>query len=157
MKSLKIWSLAVVLLMAMVGCKPSPGPDGPGNDTNGGFETIENEWKLVSVNGEANKFHVYISFDQGFFTMYQQMYTLDFKLYEGQYTVSGNKLSGEYFDGGAWKSQYTGGVSADGKMLTLKSTDENPITCVYEACTIPEDVINEATTGTRSESVIPFL
>lgn len=157
MKSLKIWSLAVVLLMAMVGCKPSSGPDGPGNNTNGGFETIENEWKLVSVNGEANKFHVYISFDQGFFTMYQQMYTLDFKLYEGQYTVSGNKLSGEYFDGGAWKSQYTGGVSADGKMLTLKSTDENPITCVYEACTIPEDVINEATTGTRSESVIPFL
>ena len=66
-------------------------------------------------------------------------------------------LSGEYFEGGAWKSQYTGGVSADGKMLTLKSTDENPITCVYEACTIPEDVINEATTGTRSESVIPFL
>jgi hypothetical protein len=153
MKSLKIWSLAVVLLLAMVGCKPNPGP---GPDVNG-FDAIENEWKLVSVNGVANDFNVYISFSDGFFAMYQQVYTLNYKFYEGQYSVSGNKLTGEYFDAGAWKCAYTGGVSTDGKTLTLKSDEENPITCVYEACTIPEDVKNEAVNGTRAADVLPFL
>ena len=39
----------------------------------------------------------------------------------------------------------------------LKSDEENPITCVYEACTIPESVREEALAGTRSVDVVPFL
>ena len=154
MKSLKIWSLAVVLLMAMVGCKPTPGP---GPEDTGSFDLLENEWKLVSVNGEANEFHVYLSFGQGNFAIFQQIYTLEYKFYDGTYTISGNKLTGEYYDAGAWKCGYTGGISEDGNTMTLISDDDQAMKCIYEACTIPEEVRNEATSGTRCAEVTPFL
>lgn len=156
MKSLKIWSLVAVLLMTLVSCGEKPGPNGGGDDA-GNFDNIEKEWKLVSVNGEANEFNVYISFDQGTFAMYQQVYTLGYQFYDGEYKVEGGKLTGEYFEGGEWKCAYTGGVSEDGNTLTLKSDEVNPITCVYEACTIPEDVREEALAGTRALDVVPFL
>lgn len=153
MKSLKILSLVAVLLMTLVGCKKNN--EVP--SASGSFDAIENEWKLVSVNGVANDFDVYISFDGGFFAMYQQVYTLDYKFYDGEYKVEGGKLTGEYFEAGAWKCAYTGGVSEDGKTLTLKSDEVNPVTCVYEACTIPEIVKEEALADTRSMEVVPFL
>lgn len=142
--------------MAMVGCSEKTG-GGSDDPAAGNFDAIEKEWKLVSVNGEANEFSVYISFDQGTFALYQQVYTLDYKFYDGEYKVEGGKLTGEYFEGGAWKCAYTGGVSEDGKTLTLKSDDKNAITCVYEACTIPEEVMEEALSTTRSVDVVPFL
>lgn len=169
MKMFKIWSLAVVLLMTMVACggdKDNNTGKTPGGTTvTGNLSNIEKEWKLVSVNGIENDFHVYISFSEGYFAMYQQVYTLDFKFYEGDYEVSGKKLSGEYLfvdeDGKdvyeAWKCSYTGGISADGNTMTLKSNEEAPLTCVYEACTIPEDVKKEAHASTRSAEVLPFL
>ena len=142
--------------MAMVGCSETTG-GGSDDPAAGNFDAIEKEWKLVSVNGEANEFNVYISFDQGTFAMYQQVYTLDYQFYDGEYKVEGGKLTGEYFEGGAWKCAYTGGVSEDGNTLTLKSDETNSITCVYEACTIPENIKDEALAGTRAVEVVPFL
>ena len=157
MKSLKIWSLIVMFAMAMASCESIGGPGDGGNDGKlSGFGAIEQEWKLVSVNGVENDFSVYINFSGGSFTMYQQVYTVDFLLYEGAYSVSGNTLSGTYTDGTAWKSEYTGGISADGNSMTLKSKEDKPVTYVYEVCTIPLDVIEEAT-ATRSMEVVPFL
>lgn len=155
MKIFKMLSLAAVVLFA-VACNNGKDPDAP---KVGSFDAIENEWKLVSVDGVANEFTVYIKFDAGSFAMYQQVYTWDYVFYDGAYSIDGGVLSGSYFSGGAWKTSYTGGVSADGKTLTLKSKEENPITCVYEACTIPEEVINEALNqdGTRVMDVVPFL
>lgn len=155
MKSLKILSLVMMLVLALTGCKDKNG-NGDGNVAVGGFDNIEQEWKLVSVNGVPNDFHVYISFNDGSFAMYQQVYTLDFLFYDGEYTVSGNTLSGNYFDGSDWKCNYTGGITEDGKTMTLKSAETNPVTFVYEACTIPEDVKAEAT-ATRAIDVVPFL
>lgn len=142
--------------MAMVGCSKKTG-GGSDDPVASNFDAIEKEWKLVSVNGEANEFNVYISFDQGTFALYQQVYTLDYKFYDGEYEVEGGKLTGEYFEGGAWKCAYTGGVSEDGNTLTLKSDETSPITCVYEACTIPENIKEEALAGTRAAEVVPFL
>mgnify|MGYP003290199629 CR=1 FL=1 len=144
-------SLAAVVLFA-VACG-GKNPDGP---KVGGFENIENEWKLVSVDGVANDFSVYIKFDNGTFAMYQQVYSWNYVLYDGEYSVDGGVLSGSYFDGGDWKTSYTGGVSEDGNTLTLKSKETTPVTYIYEACTIPEDIKNEAL-GTRSVEVVPFL
>ena len=156
MKSLKFLALVVVAIMSLVACDKNPDeqktPTGSGS-----FDTIENEWKLISVNGTPNEFNVYISFEAGFFAIYQQVYTLDYKFYDGEYKVEGGKLTGEYMGGGAWKCAYTGGVSEDGNTLTLKSEEENPITCVYEACTIPEIVKEEALAGTRALDITPFL
>ena len=155
MKSLKIWSLVALIALAMTACGKTPGPGG--EPQVGGFDKIEQEWKLVSVNGTNADFSVYMSFSSGMFAIYQQVYTIDYKFFEGEYEVSGNTLSGSYFDGGDWKCDYTGGITDDGKTMTLKSTDEHPMTFVYEACTIPQDIKDEAL-GTRAEeAVVPFL
>lgn len=166
--------------MTMVACggdkddknnnKPNNNGNGNGNgsgiEISGNLDAIDNEWKLVSVNGVANDFHVYISFTEGAFAMYQQIYSLDFKYYEGNYTASGQNLSGEYLfvdESGKdvyepWKCSYTGGISEDGNTMTLVSNEEHPIVSVYEACTIPEDVRNEAHgRESRAVGVEPFL
>ncbi len=151
MKIFKTLALVAVVLFA-VACN--------GNKNNGpkigGFDKIENEWKLISVDGVANDFTVYIKFESGVFDLYQQVYSWDYVFYDGEYSVSGGVLSGSYFEGGDWKTSYTGGVSEDGKLLTLKSKETTPVTYVYEACTIPESVIEEAT-ATRAIEVAPFL
>ena len=152
----KLWSIAVVLLMAMVACeKPNNG-----NNNGGGNEPkltiVEKEWKMVSVNDVEPEFTVYLYLESGIFNMYQQIYTLDYLYFEGDYTISGNTLSGVYIDGTEWKCDYQGSVSEDGNTLTLVSKESNPITCIYEACEIPTDVINEAL-STRSMEVVPFL
>lgn len=154
MKIFKMLSLAVAVLFA-VACGEKNNPsDGPVSV--GGWDNLEQEWKLVSVDGVANDFSVYIKFEGGIFALYQQVYTWDYQFFEGEYSIDGGVLSGTYFDGGEWKTSYTGGVSDDGKFLTLKSNDTTPVTYIYEACTIPEEVMNEAT-ATRSAEVVPFL
>ena len=153
MKIFKMLAMAAALFCA-VACGDKPGK--PNDPKVGNFDAIENEWKLVSVDGVANDFSVYISFTDGLFFLYQQVYSWDYVLYEGEYTVEGGVLNGTYFDGGNWKTAYTGGVSEDGKTLTLKSKETTPVTYIYEACSIPEEVLNEAT-GTRSVEVVPFL
>ena len=152
MKIFKMLSLAAIVLFA-VACNNGKTPEGP---TVGGFEDIEKEWKLVSVNGVANDFSVYIKFESGIFVLYQQIYSWDYVAYSGEYSIDNGVLSGSYFDDGDWKTSYTGGVSDDGKFLTLKSKETTPVTYVYEACTIPEEIMNEVT-ATRAESVVPFL
>ena len=156
MKSLKIWSLVALIALAMTACNKKPGPGGE-DPKLGGFDKIEQEWKLVSVDGVPADFNVYISFSSGMFALYQQVYSVDFKFYDGMYKVDGNTLSGSYFDGGDWKCAYTGGITEDGKTMTLKSKDEHPVKYVYESCTIPEIVKEEATLSTRSVEEIPFL
>jgi hypothetical protein len=155
MKIFKMLSLATLLLLTVVACnnKNHGGSDEP---SIGGWENLEQEWKLVSVDGVANDFSVYIKFESGIFALYQQVYTWDYKFFEGEYSVDGGVLSGSYFEGGEWKTSYTGGVSEDGKFLTLKSKESTPVTYIYEACTIPDEVYNEAT-ATRALDVVPFL
>jgi hypothetical protein len=155
MKIFKMLSLATLLLLTVVACnnKNNGVSDEP---SIGGWENLEQEWKLVSVDGVANDFSVYIKFESGIFALYQQVYTWDYKFFEGEYSVDGGVLSGSYFDGGEWKTSYTGGVSEDGKFLTLKSKESTPVTYIYEACTIPDEVYNEAT-ATRALDVVPFL
>lgn len=154
MKIFKVWSIAVVLLIAMVACE-KPNNNGGGVDVPT-LTIVEKEWKLVSVNDVEPEFTVYLYLESGIFNMYQQIYTLDYLYYEGDYTIKGDTLSGVYVDGSAWKCDYQGSVSEDGNTLTLVSKESNPITCVYEACEIPMDVINEAL-STRSMEVVPFL
>lgn len=153
MKIFKMLSLAAALLFAVACGEKENNPNGP---SVGGWDNLEKEWKLVSVDGVANDFTVYISFEGGSFALYQQVYSWDYVFYDGQYSVDGDVLSGTYFDGGAWKTSYTGGVSEDGNILTLKSNESLPVTYIYEACTIPEDIKAEAT-ATRAAEVVPFL
>lgn len=158
MKIFKMFALAAVVLFTVACGKDNnnPGTTGGNNTEIAGFDAIEKEWKLISVDGVANDFSVYISFTDGIFFLYQQVYSWDYVLYEGQYTIDGGVLNGTYVDGSSWKTPYTGGVSEDGQYLILKSKEATPVTYMYEACTIPDEVFDEAT-GTRAEEIVPFL
>lgn len=156
MKNLKIWSLIALFALAMSACDKAPNNSVVPPQQNGNLDAIEQEWKLVSVNETPADFNVYMSFSAGMFSIYQQVYTLNYQLFEGQYEVNGNTLSGSYYDEGAWKCDYTGGISEDGKTMTLVSNQEHPVTYVYEACTIP-DIVREEASQTRSVGVVPFL
>ena len=77
---------------------------------------------------------------------------MDYELYTGTFTISGDTLNGTYADGTKWASEYK--FAKSDKTLTL--VDSTDVTGVYEKCTIPEEIIAEATT-TRSAEVVPFL
>lgn len=122
--------------------------DGPTRPTYEGepLGDISNTWKLVSVNDVKPEFTVYVEFADGLFYIYQQVYELGYVLYEGDYTIDYNIVSGKYLDGTKWKSSYVGELSELGDTLTMVSKEENPMVNVYEVCVIPDDVIEEAET-----------
>lgn len=138
---IKIYALLVSLLMLMVAC----GKDDVKESSNT-LTGITKDWKLISVNGEEPEFTVYMRFEGAEFWIYQQLYTLNYVMYDGTFSVKGDVLSGSYFDGSNWKCKYKGSISEDGEFLELVSKEKKPITSLYEACTIPESVISEATT-----------
>ncbi len=148
MKRFKIYALVVSLLMLVVACG---GDDEGKKPTPPAYEGVElgdinKSWKLVSVNGVEPEFTVYVDFYYGIFYMYQQVYSLNYVAYEGNYSVEYNILSGVYDDGTEWKSSYVGVLSESGDTLTLTSQETNPIVNVYEACDIPQEVIDETQT-----------
>ena len=149
MKSLKIVSWAMLLLVALTGCgdkeKPKPGEK----------SVVAGEWSLVQWNDATPDFHVYIDFNSdGTFQMYQQVWSFDYEFFEGMYTLTGDVLTGKYADGTAWACGYR--VSIVDGQLFMYSQEDTPVTSVYEKCTIPEQIKIEATT-TRSADVVPFL
>mgnify|MGYP003300934946 FL=1 len=146
MRYLKILSLVVLSLVLMTACKNK-------DNNKGDRDAVEGEWALVSWNEETPEFSVYISFAaDGSFAIYQQVWSLDYELFTGTFTVSGDTLKGTYADGTKWASEYKF-VKSDNTLTLVDSAD---VTGVYEKCTIPEEIIAEATT-TRSEEVVPFL
>lgn len=147
MKSLKIWSLIALFAMALVGC-------GGDDDNNGG--DIYGKWKLTSVSDCIPEFNVYVEFTkEGKFNLYQQVWTLTYEHYTGTFNVDGDVISGKYSDGSAWTGSYN--FSATNSKLTLINTANSDEVNVYTECNIPRAVIDEATTATRSEDVVPFL
>ena len=153
MKSLKIWSLIALFAMALVGC---------GGDKEGSGDTpivqtdIYGKWHLATVSGSAPEFDIYIEFTkEGEFNIYQQVWTLTYEHYTGTFTSKGDVLSGEYSDGTAWTGSYK--YSVANSKLTLTNVENSDEVNVYTACKIPAEVIEEATTATRAEGVVPFL
>ncbi|MBO7199084.1 MAG: lipocalin family protein [Alistipes sp.] len=148
MKSFKIVALAMMLLVAFTGCEPASGPGGKAKGVVG-------EWSLVQWNEEAPEFHVYVAFAaDGTFEMYQQVWSFDYELFKGEYTLSGDVLTGVYEDGTNWACAYR--VEKVDDKLYMYSQEDISVTSVYEACTIPVEIIGEATT-TRTAEVVPFL
>lgn len=156
MKNFKIWSLVAIMMVAFTSCGDPDGPNNGGGG-NGDIAQLVNEWVLTSYNGEEPVFVVYIDFnDDNTYSMYQQVYSLNYVLYEGDYNVKNSILTGTYEDGTNWMSAYKVSVSEDGTTLTMASQDDLSVVSIYEATTIPEDVKAEAA-DTRAEEVVPFL
>jgi hypothetical protein len=88
--------------------------------------------------------------------MYQMVYTNQYQFYQGTYTLTKNVLAGSYLGGKTWKCDYKVSISEDEQQMTLVSVEDESITCVYEATTIPESVKSEAVV-TRAAGVEPML
>lgn len=156
MKSLKIWSLIALFAMALVGC-------GGDDDTNNGGGTkpivqtdIYGKWHLATVSGSAPEFDIYIEFTkEGKFNIYQQVWTFTYEHYSGTFNIIGDMIKGTYSDGTAWTGSYK--FSVANSKLRLTNVENSDEVNVYDACVIPEEVIEEAITATRAEGVVPFL
>lgn len=146
MKSFKIISLAMMLLVALTGCGEKEGGKGV---------KVAGEWQLVQWNDATPEFKVYIDFNaDGTFEMYQQVWSFDYELYTGKYVVTGDVMTGTYADGSNWACGYKVNV-VDGQ-LTMYSQEDQSVTSLYVKCTIPEEIKAEAST-TRAMEVVPFL
>lgn len=146
MKSFKIFSLAMLMLLALTGCGEKEGGKGV---------KVAGEWQLVQWNDATPEFKVYIDFNaDGTFEMYQQVWSFDYELYTGKYVVTGDVMTGTYADGSNWACGYKVNV-VDGQ-LTMYSQEDQSVTSLYEKCTIPEEIKDEAST-TRAMEVVPFL
>ena len=94
------------------------------------------EWKLTSPDAA-----VYVSFGTDkTFEEYQRLNGESYELRRGQWTLSGNILSGKYNDGEDWAYAYQ--VTIDDKTLTLSAQEDRAIENVYVKCEIP-DIIKE--------------
>lgn len=147
MKSLKIFSLALLLVFAAVGCKNPSASQGGGE--------LAGEWVLASWNGSEPEFNVYIDFNEnGTFEMFQQVWSFDYEYFEGTYSINGDILTGTYSNGTNWACGYKF-ETLDGQ-LKLASQEDQSVVSIYESCTIPAEIKTEAT-ETRSAEVVPFL
>lgn len=159
MKNFKLYVLAMSLLTLVVACggdddtsaTPST-PSTPSVEEGVALGDISNSWKLISVNDVEPEFTVYVQFDRGLFYMYQQIYSLNYVVYEGSYNIKHNIVNGRYDNGDMWKCSYMGELSQSGDILTMISQEKYPITNVYEVCEIPAEVIK----GAETRSFVDF-
>ena len=138
----KYFALFAVVLLAFVGCNKNNGPAATSD--------IDGQWHIVEWNNETPEFDVYIEFKAGKFTIYQQVYSVFFEKFEGNYNVNKGVVTGSYTDGSNWACGYKFEVA--GNELTLKSQEDTSIVSVYKKCTIPQSVIDEAAKTRASES-----
>jgi hypothetical protein len=149
MKNIKIFALLLAVAMFVVSC------DKPSNKKN--ENVIAKEWHIESWCNQTPEFDVYIAFSEdGTFSIYQQIFSLNYVRYSGTYTAANGVLTGVYEDGSVWDSTYDYTISADGSQLTLTSQGNAAEVSVYVNEVIPEAVKTEAA-NTRSVEVEPFL
>lgn len=148
MKNLKIWSLALALLVAMVGCeKPAseqqdekPVIDAPFKavSTDKLPELIVGSWQLVEYAGQPAEFDVYIEFTADAFDLYERIYGYEYLYNTGTYTLSGDKLTGVYANGDNWNNEYT--IKIAEKPLRLRLIEANGAYAEYLAEEIPAHI-----------------
>ncbi len=107
---------------------------------------IYGDWELNNVEfvtksaavGEATV-SVYVRFTQdNTFQLWQKLGEGRYASYSGQWTLTGNVLSGTYANGKELSSQYE--VSTGKNTLTLTTLPDRSDTFTYQSCTIPEDL-----------------
>lgn len=119
MKNLKIWSLALALLVSLAGCEK--GGDETAN--NGGVtkapfkpeasvaelqDLIANKWQLVEYAGQTVNFDVYIDYkEDNTYELYERTYGYEYDYRTGTYSLDGNALTGVYSSDEPWNNAYT--------------------------------------------------
>ncbi|MBR6721077.1 MAG: lipocalin family protein, partial [Alistipes sp.] len=92
MKSIKILALALLMFVALPSCDKNK--EGGKDSVSELQKNIVGEWQLTDWNGAAQPFDVYVDFNEdGSFEMYQRVYELNYVLYTGTYSISGDILT----------------------------------------------------------------
>ena len=127
MKNLKIWSLALALLVAVTGCKPAEdsAETVPFNPiaTAQLAEKMECAWQLVEYAGEPAQFDIYIDFQGDNFELYQRLYSYEYEKLTGTYTLDGDILTGVYSNDVEWNHSYTVKIAENPLRLRLIEED----------------------------------
>ena len=109
--------------------------------------SVVGEWKLTSLNGKEDaKPQIYLSLNSdGTFEMYQKAFSLEWKRYEGTYSISAdNLLCGVYSDGEEWSANYKVDFAYEPNRIRLTKELDNKEISIYTETTIPNAVIEEA-------------
>lgn len=142
MKNLKIWSLALALLVAMTGCGKDEKVEGePFNPiaTNQLQQKLQSAWQLVEYAGQPAEFDVYVEFketeNEGVkecqFVLYQRIYSYEYEKLTGTYTLNGTTLTGVYSNDVEWNNKYT--VEIAENPLRLRLIEANGTYAEYDA------------------------
>ena len=143
MKNLKIWSLALTLLIAMVGCEKGGDDkvDGGNTTPKGPFkpvavtelaEKIVGTWELKQYADQPADFDVFIEFRaDASYDLYERAYGHTFEFREGTYTLDGDSLTGVYVTGDKWNNNYTIKIAENPARLRLY--EESGVYAEYEA------------------------
>ena len=139
MKNLKIWSLALTLLLALVGCDR-----GDEKVDNGGKKApfkpvatselatkIVNKWQLKEYAGQPAELDVFIDFKaDASYELYERSYGYEYEYRSGAYKLEGDVLTGTYVDGEKWNNEYT--IQIADKPLRLRMIEANGVYGEYE-------------------------
>lgn len=134
MKNLKIWSLALALLVAMTGCGKDEKVEGePFNPiaTNQLQQKLVSAWQLVEYAGQPAEFDVYVEFKESEFVLYQRIYSYEYEKLTGTYTLNGSALTGVYSNDIKWNNEYT--VEIAENPLRLRLIEANGTYAEYDA------------------------
>ena len=143
MKNLKIWSLALTLLIAMVGCEKGGDDKVDGGNTTPKVpfkpvdvtelaEKIVGKWELKQYAGQPADFDVFIDFRADLsYELFERAYGYTFEFREGTYTLEGDYLTGVYTTGDKWNNNYTIMIAENPTRLRLY--EDSGVYAEYEA------------------------
>ncbi|MBO7263535.1 MAG: hypothetical protein J6U93_03320 [Alistipes sp.] len=133
MKNLKIWSLALALLVAMTGCEPADDQEGASKQPFNPIATAQlaeklvGAWEITDYAGQPAEFDVFIEFAaDGAYELYQRMFNHDYEKLVGTYELLDAELTGVYTFGTEsvdWNNSYTVKIAENPLRLRLVEAD----------------------------------
>ena len=110
-------------------------------------EKLYGDWYCHSTSLTSTDVHVYVTFNEDSFILYQKIGDGAYRVYNGTYTLTPGEsgsciLTGEYSDGTPWGAEYVV-ISSSNDIIIFTAGD---VTETYTRVTggIPEDVKNSA-------------
>ena len=168
MKNLKIWSLALTLLIAMVGCEKSGDDkvDGGNTTPKAPFkpvavtelaEKIVGKWELKQYADQPADFDIFIDFRaDASYDLYERAYGHTFEFREGTYTLDGDSLTGDYVTGDKWNNNYTIKIAENPTRLRLY--EESGVYAEYEAVKeLPAYVVTNTPVWDGTYRMLPYV
>lgn len=148
-----LYIIALAAVLAISSCKKDKGPDMA--------PMMVGEWHLVEMVGtdSQNLPQVYLDLraDRSF-DLFQKVGDVQrYSRYTGTYTVTGNKVTGEYSDGIKWGGDKRNGitytVTFDNGDLCMTADNESGEVCRYEKASLPQSEKDAADLKTKSSEI----